>query len=151
MNISATLVCIWRKRAHRGPMDEISHARLIAGKGLEGNADQGGYRQITIISAEVWEELRRRLGDEIDPRMRRANLMIRGIMLEDSRGKVLRVGAARLLIRGETRPCERMDEAFSGLQAALRKYRAGGVYGQVITGGEIRVGDPVGWEVADDE
>jgi hypothetical protein len=43
-NGKGVLEAIWRKRAHGGPMDGITQARLIADLGLEGNADQGGRR-----------------------------------------------------------------------------------------------------------
>ena len=61
-------------------------------------------------------EIRRRAAD---PSARRANLMVRGRELSESRGRILCVGASRILVRGETRPCRQMDEAFPGLQAAL--------------------------------
>jgi hypothetical protein len=36
---------IWKKRFRRGPMDEIDSAVLVAGRGMAGNANQGGRRQ----------------------------------------------------------------------------------------------------------
>ena len=45
-----------------------------------------------------------------------------------------------------SRRCERMDEAFPGLQSALRQNCGGGGFAAVTLGGEIRVGDPVLWE-----
>lgn len=59
---------------------------------------------------------------------------------------MLRVGACRLRIGGETRPCERMDEALDGLRAALAVDWGGGVFAEVLDSGEIRVGDDVAWE-----
>ena len=137
---------IFIKRMKRGPMDTVQRALVVAGKGIVGNANQGGKRQVTIISRQRWLELMDVLGADLDPRARRANLLVSGIDLEESRGRILRVGSARLRINGETRPCERMEEALPGLQRAMRENWGGGAFAEVLDGAEIRVGDPVAWE-----
>ena len=136
---------IWIKRAHRGVMDPASEGRLEADKGLVGSANYGGRRQVTIIAAERWAELEAVLGATIDPSLRRANLLVSGIDLVESRDRVLSVGRCRLLIGGETRPCERMEEAHQGLQEAMRSRWGGGAWALVEQGGEIHVGDEVAW------
>jgi len=145
--MSGTLEAIWIKRAHLGPMDAASSATLVADRGIVGNANQGGKRQVTVIEREVFERIARELPDA-RPVMRRANLMLGGVRLEGTRGRVLRVGDVRLLIRGETRPCYRMDEQCPGLTAALDPHWNGGVYAVVLEGGEIRVDDAVRLEPA---
>ena len=137
------LEAIWLKRARRGSMDAVDHATLTLDRGLVGNADQGGRRQVCIIEREVWERLMEDIGATLEPSVRRANLLVSGIRLQGSRGLVLSVGGCRIRVRGELTPCERMDEAWPGLQAAMRPDWRGGIYGQVIGPGEIRVGDPV--------
>ena len=107
---SGRLEQIWTKRFHRGPMDAIPRADLRAGVGLVDNADQGGARQVAIVSKERWAAVADALGATVDPVLRRANLLVSGIDLCDTCGRVLRVGPCRLRIRGETRPFERMDE-----------------------------------------
>ena len=140
------LANVWLKRFKRGPMDPQERATLHAGAGLVGNADQGGRRQVTLLSAERWAEAERELGALVDPRGRRANLMLSGIDLEESRERVLRIGGSRLRILGETRPCQRMEEAHPGLRQALEPHWRAGAYGEVLDDGEIAVGDEVAWE-----
>lgn len=135
------IVAIWLKRARRGPMDPVGDAEALAGRGLVGNSDQGGKRQVTIIAEEAWHEAERELGVEVPPSARRANVMIRGIDLEETRGRMLRLGSTVIRIEGMTRPCERMDEAQPGLRDALEPRWRGGVYGEILEGGRIRIGD----------
>jgi MOSC domain-containing protein YiiM len=138
---------IWIKRAKRGPMDVVPRVRAVAGRGLEGNANQGGKRQVTLLSADSWSDVVEELGEDVDPSLRRSNLYLRGIDLRDSRGKTLSVGGSRIRIYGETRPCNQMEESRAGLQAALDPGWRGGAYGEVLEGGEIAVGDAVSWVV----
>ena len=126
-------------------MDSVPAGALVAGKGLVGNADQGRRRQVTVIEQEVWNGLMRQLDASLSPAARRANLLVSGIRLAESRDRVLRIGACRLRIGGETRPCERMDEALDGLRAALALDWGGGVFAEVLDDAEIRVGDEVEW------
>ena len=145
MTEQGRLEAIWVKRFKRGPMDAKQQANAVAGRGLEDNANQGGKRQVTIISAEDWDELNGELGSEVDPAARRANLMVRGVHLSESRGRMLTIGDVRIQIHGETRPCERMEEAHGGLRSALKTGWRGGVFGEVLDDGTIAVGDPVAW------
>lgn len=145
---SGRVEAMWLKRSHRGPMDAVPEIRVTSGAGIVGGVDRSRRRQITLIEQEVWERLMRDLGGDADPSARRANLMLTGIRLANTRGRVLRVGEARLAIGGELTPCERMDEVFPGLRAAMRPDWCGGVFAQVLGDATIRVGDTAEWETS---
>ncbi|CAN5902248.1 hypothetical protein BH11GEM2_BH11GEM2_11490 [soil metagenome] len=146
MESTGSLEAIWIKRAHRSKMDPVHQAELIAGKGLADSVDRSRRRQVSLLEREVWERVTSGLGASLDAAARRANLLVSGVALVRTRGRILRIGATRLVIGGELTPCERMDEALPGLQAALKPEWSGGVFAQVLDGGTIRVGDTIAWE-----
>jgi MOSC domain-containing protein YiiM len=124
-------------------MDPVSKARVVAGKGIVGNANQGGKRQVTIVSNRHWGEVTAPLGDTPDPRLRRANLLVSDVDFSDARGKILKIGPVRIRIYGETRPCEQMENAVAGLKEAMSVPWGGGAFGEILDDGEIAVGDSV--------
>ncbi|HTV01274.1 MAG TPA: MOSC domain-containing protein [Luteitalea sp.] len=147
-NTKGRVAQLWIKRNHRGRMDEATEVTLVEGEGVQGSADRKGARQVTILSAERWARLADQIGTAPDPVVRRANVLVAGLELPLRRGSILCLGTTRIRIKGETRPCERMDEAVPGLRAAMREDLGGGLYGEVVAGGRLSVGDEVAW--ADD-
>jgi MOSC domain-containing protein YiiM len=126
-------------------MDAVERVMLKAQQGLAGNTDQGGRRQVTLLEQEVWEALMAQVGATLPPSIRRANLLLSGLRLVKSRQRILSIGACRIRILGETKPCERMEEACPGLQKAMYDDWAGGAFGEVLNDGVIVVGDPIRW------
>jgi MOSC domain-containing protein YiiM len=140
------LEAIWIKRAHRGVMDPVQEARLIEGVGIVGNVDRSRRRQVTLLEHDAWSRVMLELGGQVDPSARRANLLVGGVALALSRGRVLRIGDARLVIGGEKTPFERMEAVLPGLRAALSHEWGGGAFAQVLGGAVIHVGDTIEWE-----
>ena len=145
MGMTGRLEAIWLKRMRRGPMDAVERAVLKAQQGLVGNTDQGGRRQVTLLEQEVWEALMAQVGATLPPSIRRANLLLSGIRLVKSRQRILGIGACRIRILGETKPCERMEEACPGLRQVMYAEWAGGAFAEVLDDGAIAVGDVVRW------
>ena len=100
---------------------------------------------MTLVEQEIWHTLMARVGASLPPSTRRANLLLSGIRLAQSRKRILCIGACRIRILGETKPCERMEEACPGLQQAMYAEWAGGAFGEVLDDGAIAVGDVVRW------
>ena len=148
--MTGRLESIWIKRTRGGPMEAVRSAALIERQGIDGNANFGGRRQVTLIERGAWSKAETELGVEVDPAARRANLMIDGVDLAESRGQILQIGAIRIGIMGETRPCPTMDRAQAGLMAALDPDWRAGAFGVVLAGGQISTGDEVRWDDAAD-
>jgi MOSC domain-containing protein YiiM len=139
--MSGRLEAIFLRPGARLPVRRVERALAIAGVGLDGDHADGGKRQVTVLSREGWDAACRELGAAVDPRVRRANLLVSGIDLAATIDGELRIGDVRIEVLGETRPCELLEAPGRiGLCAALRPGRRGGVHGRVVAGGELRCG-----------
>ncbi len=143
--MTARLEQILIKRVRRGPMDSAQSARLVAGCGIDGNANQGGKRQVTLLETEIWQAALDALGAQLPAAARRANLVLSGFPLAKTRGKILAIGDCRIRIYGETKPCRLMNEILPGLEAALYPDWRGGAFGEIVEGGTMQVGDVPHW------
>jgi len=123
-------------------MEEVTEARVTLAAGLEGDSwGQPGPRQVTVVANEDWAAACADLGADVPWTLRRANLLVEGVTLPRTPGARLNIGDVVLEITGETSPCERMDEGYPGLCAALTpEWRAGRTC-RVMAGGDISVGD----------
>jgi MOSC domain-containing protein YiiM len=124
-------------------MTEVREIIVLAGRGPEVENRKPGKREITLLSAESWAAACRDLGVDLPWWRRRANLLIEGLDLSATISRTLSIGSIRIQVHGETKPCGLMDQQHAGLRQALVPDCRGGVYGQVLTGGTIRVGDLV--------
>jgi MOSC domain-containing protein YiiM len=126
-------------------MRELSVVTISTDSGLEGDCrGKPGKRQVTVISAEAWNDACADLNVQLPWMVRRANLLLSGLRFTAEHvGKVLAIGEVRLLITRETDPCRRMDEAHQGLRFALTPQWRGGVCCKVLQAGRIALGDSV--------
>lgn len=145
------LVAIARRDAPRASMQEIEQGAISMAAGLEGDHKGRKFprRQITVLQREAWEDALNELREEAREPVRlpwtarRANLLVEGIRLPRAEGAVLRIGAVRLEVTGQTNPCRRMEEAHPGLLKALHPHWRGGVTCRVLSDGILAVGDAV--------
>ncbi len=128
----------------RDSMIEIDQCSVLAGKGLELETRKPGTRNVTLLAVLSWQDVCRDLNVELPWHIRRANLLVEGADLQSFLSKTISIGELRVEILDETRPCKLMDELHEGLREALKPAFRGGVFGRVLTGGAIAVGDTVG-------
>lgn len=131
------------RRTDGQAMLEADECAVLIARGLERENRKPGKREVTLLSAEAWADVCRELSRDLPWRMRRANLLVEGVNLASTIGREIAVGEVRLRIHGETKPCGLMDRQHPGLRAALVPECRGGVYGQVLSAGTIRVGDRI--------
>jgi MOSC domain-containing protein YiiM len=143
------LIGIARRDAKRAPMETLQHSRIGVEFGVEGDfrglrrPGKVARRQVTVLAREGWEAACAELGRELPWTTRRSNLLVEGIHLPRHAGDVLAIGDVRLEVTVEVEPCERMEEAAPGLQAAMRPDWRGGVGCRVLAGGDIAIGDAI--------
>lgn len=141
----ATILAIAVRSVRRGPMKLLDEATAIENGGLAEDIRVSKRRGITLLDRRAWETATAELGVELPWYTRRANVLVENIALADCIGQIVRLGEVVLKIHAETEPCEMMDEQYAGLRRALTPDCRAGVYGQVIQGGTLRVGDLVEW------
>jgi len=134
-----------------GPMREVPSAEAVEGRGLRGdryehgagtfsNPGGRGY-DLTLVEAEALKELSAK-GVELAPAEARRNLVVRGIALDDLIGRRFRVGEVECLGQRRCEPCSHLERLTRpGVLRGL--VHRGGLRADVISDGEIRVGDRV--------
>ena len=145
-----TVESIYLAAEHEAPPAPVDTVRVTPGRGPEGDRyyraaepnEPGVGRDLTLIEAEAIEGLANENGIEIGPGEARRNVVTRGIGLNDLVGKPFRVGAVRCVGVEPCDPCRHLE---SMTKPGVLKGLAGrgGLRADVVSGGEIAVGDPV--------
>ncbi|HEX5043944.1 MAG TPA: MOSC domain-containing protein [Candidatus Polarisedimenticolaceae bacterium] len=130
-------------------MESLPEISISVEAGLAGDyRGRHEKRRVTVLTRAGWEEACDAVGRAVPWIARRANLLLDGLQPLDLVSGRIRIGSVLLEIGGETRPCERMDEACPGLEAALQPRRRAGSYCRVLVGGVVKLGDEVTVEPA---
>lgn len=123
-------------------MEEVQSATVSVESGISGDyrGEMKG-RQVTILASQDWQAACAEIGTDLPWTTRRANLLVDDVILPHAAGARIKIGDCVLEVTGETDPCERMDEQHDGLRQALVPSWRGGCTCDVVSGGEIQVGD----------
>ncbi len=139
------------KAKPKAVMSLLNSAVVTVDKGVANDArGKSGKRQVSILSQQQWELACEELGVVLPWTTRRANILVSGVEFSAAnKGKIIAIGKLRMRVSGETDPCIRMEQAQAGLFDALRPDWRGGVVCEVLSPGEIQLGDTL--EILSDE
>jgi len=168
----ARVLAVHRSSSHSFSKFAEEAITLVAGLGVEGDAHAGrtvkhrsrvardpqapNLRQVHLLHAELFDEL---VGRDfaVFPGDMGENVTTAGVdLLALPTGTRLRLGAnAVVQLTGLRNPCAQIDRFQPGLTAAVldrdasgELVRKAGVMGVVLTGGEVRPGDPIEVQLA---
>jgi len=133
------------------PMQQVTTAQAIPGRGLEGDryanqvgtftprSGRGSGYDLTLIEAEVLDELTLPDGHRLGYAEARRNIVTRGIDLNTLVGQRFRVGDVECVGRRLCEPCAHLERlTYKGV---LRKLiHRGGLRADILTAGSITVG-----------
>ncbi len=143
--LTGTIRGIAIKNRPRVPMQSIDSARVSVQSGILGDfrGAQAG-RQVTLLSEPTWQTVCSELDTDLPWTTRRANILVDKVEFDASFvGRRIRIGDVELVVTQETVPCSNMDAQHQGLTAALVPDWRGGICCDVISPGDIRIGDVV--------
>jgi MOSC domain-containing protein YiiM len=132
-------------------MRALEEAEVTAGAGLVGDRyarreghwrDANVSRDLTLVEAETLEALRREHGIDLAPGEVRRNLTTRGVALDGLIDRYFWVGEVLVKGAGRCEPCQHLVQ-LTGKPVLSPLVHKGGLRGDVLTGGWIRVGDPI--------
>ncbi len=135
--------------AERGELPApVDRVRAYAGRGLEGNryywveGDAPPGRAVTLIAAEAVDAVAQDGDVSIKPAATRRNVLTRGIDVNELVGKRFRIGDVECEGVELCEPCAHLE---SMTQPGMIKafVHRGGLNADILTDGEITVGDPV--------
>ena len=127
------------------PVDRV---RARAGRGLEGNRyywDDGtapSGRAVTLIASEAVEAVANEGDVSVEPAATRRNVLTRGIDVNALVGKRFRIGTVECEGVELCEPCQTL-EAMTQPGMIKAFVHRGGLNADVLSDGEISVGDPV--------
>jgi MOSC domain-containing protein YiiM len=128
-----------KKAAPTEPRERVT---VVAGRGVEGDRKFDSSHDLTLVEAEALEGLAEDTGIELGPGESRRQVTTRGISLNDLVGKRFRVGDLECVGEELCEPCAHLQSLTEpGVLRGL--VHRGGLCAEVVTGGEIAVGDAV--------
>ena len=146
------IVAIYVAPERAAPMEARESVLAVPGQGVRGDhrfdptgrksATKGAAREITFIEAEAVEAVFRDYQIQLGVDETRRNVVTRGIALNHLIRREFTAGALRFKALEMCEPCQHLQAMTrKGVKEAL--IHRGGIRCQILTEGELRVGDAV--------
>jgi len=134
------------------PIKSVAEVIALAGRGLEGDRysnklgtysnNPGTGRHVTLIEIEAVEALKREYNVGVAAALCRRNIVTRAVALNHLVEKEFSVGEVVLRGMRLCEPCAHLEK-LSAPGALRGLIHRGGLRAEILTGGTIRVGDPI--------
>lgn len=148
-----SVVSIHIAREAGAPMQSVTEARAVPGRGLDGDryfTGRGYYspkpshggREVTLIETETIEALEETGGIKLTAAETRRNIATLGVPLNHLVGREFRVGAVRMRGTRLCEPCKYLEGLTRpGVMGGL--IHRGGLRATILTEGIVRIGDVI--------
>ena len=153
MSFSGEVVAIHVAPEAGEPMEAVERVHARVGRGVDGAryaTAAGTYseretpgRQVTLIEVEALEAIEREQGIRVSAAESRRNVLTRGAALNHLVGHEFTVGAVRLRGVKLCEPCGYLKRTLGIDQLVQALTHRAGLNAEILTDGEIRVGDRV--------
>ncbi|SDM76713.1 MOSC domain-containing protein [Halogranum gelatinilyticum] len=156
MNRTPRVETIFVAPEDSAPMEQLESVEAVEG-GLTGDrylTGKGYYSpfdvcEVTFIEGEAIETIREEFGIDLSDGRHRRNVVTRGVDLHDLLETTFRVGDVEFRGTRPRPPCAHVEKVADeeNVMRALKE-RRGGICADVVTGGELHVGDEI--EIVED-
>ena len=152
MSWSGRVAAIYIAPEPGAPTVDVDEVRAVPGRGLEGDRNfapapgpthKHPDNELTLFSLEALDEARREHGLEIGPGDTRRNVATTGVPINELVNREFNVGAVRVRGLELCEPCLHLSELVGDRRILRALVHRGGLRAQILTEGQIRVGDAV--------
>lgn len=135
--LNGTISHLFLKVGHGQPMRPVDQIVAVDDQGLTGDLNFGAKkRQVLLVEAETLAEF------GLVPGQIRENVTVEGLELARlPAGTRLQLGETVFEVVGDCAPCQMIEDIRPGLRQAMTGRR--GVLCRVVTGGTVRLNDPI--------
>ena len=125
----------------------VNQATLEKGKGIINDRYYGNFKekkeQVTLINLEEINNFNKQIGQKIEPKDFRRNIIISGINLNELIDKKIKINKVTLKIHEICQPCKYLEDKLKISGLVKKLLNKSGVRAEIITSGYLSVGDKI--------